>query len=256
MLADMKRTTKGRNYLIVDCEIHHPFTQGGALQWFYNLLDQSNDKWMIRYPRQGDWPSEKDLDQSDVMIIPGNRASPFEKEPWIKRLSALILTYSRKEAKKILGICFGHQLIAQTFGGYVNRSICGYEIGIKTISPTTILKPILKQLGLPLEFNVYESHQDQVFELPPCSYLLASSPRCPIESFSIHSNILCFQGHPELPLHHLQELMTMRRDQGLISDDLYNYESNKLTQMKPDTLTFRSLILHWIHSSDWCHRFF
>ena len=75
MLADMKRTTKGRNYLIVDCEIHHPFTQGGALQWFYNLLDQSNDKWMIRYPRQGDWPSEKDLDQSDVMIIPGSSVS-------------------------------------------------------------------------------------------------------------------------------------------------------------------------------------
>src|SRR5690606_8292453 len=74
-----------------------------------------------QYPAQGS--------QYDAYVVTGSKADAFADEPWIVTLRAFLL--ARYQAgDKLLGICFGHQLLAHTLGGQVGRSDKGWGIGV------------------------------------------------------------------------------------------------------------------------------
>lgn len=126
-------------------------------------------------------------------ITSGSRFSAYDDEPWILGLSQFVRDAAHEQAPHV-GICFGHQLIAQALGGRVEKADIGWGVGakeFKVVSSADWMSPGLEQ------FRILMSHQDQVLELPPEGRVLASSAYCPVGAFSVGSHVFCLQGHPE-----------------------------------------------------------
>src|ERR1035437_961383 len=78
----------------------------------------------------------KSLAECDAWIITGSPKSAYDKDQWILRLGSFIRE-CHSQKKKLIGICFGHQLIAHTLGGRAEKSKNGWGVGVRTY-------PILK----------------------------------------------------------------------------------------------------------------
>jgi GMP synthase (glutamine-hydrolysing) len=129
----------------------------------------------------------------DGWLITGSRYSAFDDDPWIADLAAF--ARAAAEARPVVGICFGHQLVAQAFGGAVERSSRGWGIGVHSYQVgrrRDWMTPALDEIAL------LASHQDQVTRLPDGAELLAGSDFCPYGLFQLGDNIVALQGHPEM----------------------------------------------------------
>ncbi|KKD57958.1 glutamine amidotransferase [Grimontia sp. AD028] len=152
------------------------------------------------------------IDECDGYVISGSRYSVYDDLPWIKRFEGFVRTLFEK-GKPTVGICFGHQMMAQALGGKVERSEKGWGVGIATSNLSAeekVSQPWLKSLKP--DFSLVVSHQDQVSQLPPDSTTLASSEFCPIGMFTVGSHFLAIQGHPEFSRAYSFDLMESRRD--------------------------------------------
>ena len=111
---------------------------------------------------EGVHPTDHDIDSVDGFIITGSKSSAYDDKQWIRDLEALIQKLHAKR-KKMVGICFGHQIIAKALGGEVSKSDKGWGVGIHTYDLDNA--PFAGADDGQLKLVV--SHQDQVHELPP-----------------------------------------------------------------------------------------
>lgn len=161
----------------------------------------------------GEYP--KDSNKCDAFLITGSKASAYDKEPWIKQLEDYIKTLAEQQ-KKLIGICFGHQLIAQALGGKVEKSNKGWGVGVMA-SEILMNKPWMQPAQQ--QFSLLVSHQDQVIELPDGAERIACSDFCINSSYQVSNHILTFQGHPEFTVGYAQQSMDNRRE--IIGEDRY-----------------------------------
>ena len=154
---------------------------------------------------RGHYPAS--FDDYDVVLLTGSKADSFSDEPWVKtlrdRLGELLA-----QRKKLLGICFGHQLIAHCLGAEVGRAPNGWgmgRMGYDWVGPVP-LKAGTNALSL------LASHQDQVRSLPAGATLQARSYFCPIAAYSIGDHVFCVQPHPEFIEAYSAYLLDKRRD--------------------------------------------
>lgn len=96
-----------------------------------------------------------------------------------------------------LAICFGHQLLAKMYGGRVERNKDRAESGSSHINLTTLGQASPLYQSLP-SFYASNGHKDSVIEMPQGAQLLATSEKCPIQSYQLKTNIFTTQFHPEL----------------------------------------------------------
>ena len=171
------------------------------------LLGADPDLQLNSYEVQaGEFPA--DIDECDAYLITGSKVSAYDDLPWLNELKIFIQSLHRHK-KKLIGICFGHQLIAQTLGGSVERSQSGWHVGIQAAK----LQQDAGFFGSAnQEFNLIYNHQDQVVQMPPNSMLLASCSACKVAMYSIEGHILSFQGHIEFDIRYAKDLLSMRRD--------------------------------------------
>lgn len=134
-----------------------------------------------------------DTKECDGYIVTGSPASCYEDEIWIKDLIQFVQD-CHEVKQRMVGICFGHQLIAHALGGKVERSPKGWGIGVHDFA---INKHTSWMSGEQKSCSLLFFHQDQVVELPKDATLLAQSDFCPIQVYSIEKHVFCFQGHPE-----------------------------------------------------------
>ena len=109
--------------------------------------------------------------------------------------------------RKVVGICFGHQLLAHYFGGEVGLADQGWAVGVHEntlVAQHPWMQPQASALCL------LSSHQDQVQRLPEGATLIASTPHCPIAGFVIGETALALQSHPEFSASYAGELMQHR----------------------------------------------
>jgi GMP synthase-like glutamine amidotransferase len=144
----------------------------------------------------------------DAWVITGSAASVYDGHPWIGRLEGFLRAVRAAEVP-LLGICFGHQLVAQAFGGRVEKAATGWHVGQHPLHLSRRepwMRPAADRLLLPA------SHQDQVVELPPGAVLLGGHATCPVGAFRLGRSILCVQGHPEFTAAYGQDLVALRRE--------------------------------------------
>ena len=115
----------------------------------------------------GDRPETFDV---DAAIVTGSRASVYWDEPWIEEAAG----WTREAVDRgmpFLGICFGHQFLADVLGGTV-ADMGEYEIGYREVERTAD-SPLFE--GLDERFTVFTTHSDRVVDLPPGADLLAEN---------------------------------------------------------------------------------
>ncbi|MCB1705258.1 MAG: GMP synthase [Halioglobus sp.] len=162
---------------------------------------------------QGQYPA--DIDEVDAYLITGSKSGVYEDKPWIPPLMAFVRELHRRR-KKLVGICFGHQLVAQALGGEVQKSPKGWGMGLHTHRFNAV--PVWHDHG-DRDLEILVSHQDQVLEVPDEATVLAGSAFCEHAVIQVGDHILTFQGHPEFVPGLSREIMEFRRD--LIGEDVY-----------------------------------
>lgn len=156
---------------------------------------------------EGCHPSESEIDAIDGFIITGSKSSVYDDKRWIRDLEALIQKLHAKR-KKMVGICFGHQIIAKALGGEVSKSDKGWGVGIHTYDLDNV--PFAGADDGQLKLVV--SHQDQVHELPPGARNVVSNAHCENAGFVIGDHIFTLQGHPEFIDEYSEVIMALRYD--------------------------------------------
>ncbi len=165
----------------------------------------------------------KNIQAMDGYIISGSRHSVNEELAWIGKLKTFVGQLLKAEIP-LIGICFGHQLIADVLGTPVTKSDKGWGVGVHSWQ---FLKKAEEQLGLKSlkkierdSFSLVVSHQDQVTALPKGAELLAESSFCPIAMFSYGTKVLAMQGHPEFSKAYSMALLSLRLEQGILREGL------------------------------------
>jgi GMP synthase (glutamine-hydrolysing) len=135
----------------------------------------------------------------DGWLISGSKHGAYEDHDWIARLEALIRDI-REAGRPLVGICFGHQIIAQALGGTVEKFDGGWSVG-RTIYQFEDGEQAL---------NAW--HQDQITQLPPDAHVLASSEHCAYAALSYGERIYSIQPHPEFNRREVAGLLRVRGD--------------------------------------------
>ncbi|MBT8410772.1 MAG: type 1 glutamine amidotransferase [Octadecabacter sp.] len=136
---------------------------------------------------------------ADAWLVSGSRHGAYEVHPWIPPLEAL-LRQIRDAGQPLVGICFGHQIIAQAFGGTVEKFAGGWSIGRKDYRIN----------GIPVALNAW--HQDQVTGLPDGATVIGASDFCANAVITYGDHILTMQPHPEFPASVVDKLIQHRSD--------------------------------------------
>ena len=154
--------------------------------------------------RAGEWP---DAAAFDAAIITGSSAGVYEPEPWIGDLLDWIR--QAKGRTRLIGVCFGHQAMAQALGGRVEKSGRGWGVGLHryaVVSAEPWMVPPAATVAIPV------SHQDQVVERPPQARVILRSDFTPLAGLAWDDDAVSLQGHPEFTPAYAGDLAGGRRE--------------------------------------------
>jgi len=148
-----------------------------------------------------------DVGRHDAYLVTGSAAGVYDDLPWIPKL----ITFLRaaKGRARLVGICFGHQVMAEAFGGRVEKSAKGWGAGLHAYP--IVARPAWLD-GPPL-VSAPASHQDQVVSQPPGTEIVASSLFTPYAALAwTDFSAISFQFHPEFSPDFAKALIAERYD--------------------------------------------
>ena len=147
---------------------------------------------LVRYDLdEGRFPD--DARECDGWLSSPSRLSTYDPVPWLSDAEDLLREIVAVEAP-FVGICFGHQLLAQALGGTVEKSPYGWGVGVREFD-VVARRPWMGEGDQSIA--LIGSHQDQVIRLPDGSELLFRADYCPYGGFAIGERAWTIQVHPE-----------------------------------------------------------
>ncbi len=153
-------------------------------------------------------------DECDAWLTTGSRYSVNDEEQWIRDLERFVREVADAHVP-LVGVCFGHQLIAKALGGSVVKSDRGWGVGVKEVQ----LAEGISWTGSSKSARLLTSYQDQVDTLPPGADVLGWNEHCPVAMMSVGPSVLGIQGHPEMDSSYVEALLHARRG-SIIPEDV------------------------------------
>ncbi|MCF8480502.1 MAG: type 1 glutamine amidotransferase [Rhodospirillum sp.] len=140
------------------------------------------------------------VDSADGWLITGSKHGVYEDHPWIPPLETF-LREAYAADRPIVGVCFGHQILAQALGGTVEKFAGGWSVGATDYDLAS---------GAPPD-RIIAWHQDQVITPPAEARVLASSGFCRYAMLAYGTKAFTIQPHPEFSPAFMADLLTVRR---------------------------------------------
>lgn len=176
---------------------------GGYASMFRRLLGPAF-KTQIFNVVAGELP--KSDSDCQAWLVTGSASSPYDEDPWIGDLEDFLRAASGRAP--MVGICFGHQLMAQAFGGRVEKSQKGRALGLHRYE-------ILEQppwMDAPLPISLPVAHRDQVTAVGPDCRVLGGNDFTPLGMLAYPARrAFSLQSHPEFDLGFARALVEFRR---------------------------------------------
>jgi GMP synthase-like glutamine amidotransferase len=171
---------------------------------FRRLLGEDRYEWRTYEVDEGELPESPT--EQDGYVVTGSACGVYDPEPWIARAKDFL--NDAKGQAALVGVCFGHQLMAEAFGGKVIKSPKGWGVGEHEYE---VLRRKSWMDDAPA-IRLPASHQDQVVELPPGAEIVAASEFTPMGAlaWTDHPSI-SIQLHPEFEPAYAIALIEHRR---------------------------------------------
>ncbi|VFQ68421.1 unnamed protein product [Cuscuta campestris] len=188
----------GKRFALLQCAEdpeHVTERYGGYLQVYMAMLAEEGEEWALFRVYRGEFPAEDEIDSFDGFVITASSANAHDNDAWICNLLSLVRRLDSMK-KKVLGLCFGHQILGRAIGGKTGRSATGWDIGVTTVNFSQSSE-LLNSLKMPPFLDVLEFHQDEIKELPAEAEILAWSEKTGIEMFKYGDHMMGIQSHPE-----------------------------------------------------------
>ena len=191
---------------------------------FTRLLDGQGFPFQTWRVLDGDFPAS--VHEADGWLITGSRHGVYEGHAWIPPLEQFIRDAYAAHVP-LVGICFGHQIVAQAMGGKVERYAGGWSVG-----PTDY-----DFGGETITLNAW--HRDQVVEKPANATVIASNDFCANAALLYDDRVLTVQAHPEFRPEFVDGLIETR-GKGLVPDSvLSSATARRDTPLKSQTMAGR-----------------
>lgn len=186
---------------------------------FARLLDGQGFTFYTWKVVDGEFPDS--VRAADGWLITGSRHGVYEDHPWIPPLEAFIRE-AYAERVPVVGICFGHQIVAQAMGGKVERYAGGWAVGATEYDFGDET----------LRLNAW--HRDQVIRVPEGARVVASNDFCANAALLYDDRAFTVQAHPEFRPEFVDGLMTTR-GKGVVPDEVMAAAAAKLDLPIQDT---------------------
>lgn len=186
-------------------------TFGDQGEWFRRALVQEQVEIAVTCPADGE--RLPDPDSFDIAILSGSWSMVTDREDWSEATRQWILDVLPK-GKYMLGVCYGHQLMADALGGRVDYHPLGREIGLKTVTLTDAARRDPLLASFPQRFEANLSHEQTVVIPPPGAIVLGHSEHDPHQMLRYGETAFSVQFHPEFTPP-LMRACVMRRAQAL-----------------------------------------
>lgn len=154
------------------------------------------------------------ITECDGWFISGSRFGAYEDHPWIAPLEQFIRDIYA-DGRPLVGVCFGHQIIAQALGGTVEKYDGGWSVGFTEYDFE----------GQVIPLNAW--HQDQVVKVPADAKVIASTDFCKNAGFVYGDKVWSVQPHPEFTAEFVEGLIK-GRGKGVVPDKILADASAKL----------------------------
>ncbi|KAF3062227.1 putative glutamine amidotransferase-like protein C13C5.04 [Daldinia childiae] len=161
--------------------------------------------------------SYPDPETIDAILISGSKYSAYDNDDWIVRLTQYTRRCLEGGRVRVIGVCFGHQIVGRALGVEVGKNVRGWEISVTDHDLTEEGK---KLFGVQ-KLAIHQMHRDQVFSLPPGAIQLARTDVCDVQAMYIPKRFITVQGHPEFTDDMVREILEMRRYGGILGPDIF-----------------------------------
>ncbi|KAH6626506.1 class I glutamine amidotransferase-like protein [Chaetomium sp. MPI-SDFR-AT-0129] len=159
----------------------------------------------------------------DAVLITGSRYTAYDDDEWIVRLTEYTRGLLEGGRVKVIGVCFGHQIVARALGGVVGPSAGGWEVAVTEVEVSEEGRWVLRTGEC---LNIYQSHRDAVLS-HPCALpfnpsvpivRLGSTASCHCQGMYAPGSLMTTQGHPEYTPFLMKTLLQTRHKLGVLPD--------------------------------------